>query len=172
VASSWFSLYSISISSWTVIIYNWGRTIILSRLPSYLNGIPALFPCGPIHLNLPYFQFFHQILRGGIVSKVVKQCLIHYVIVLKIVVSGIFNMYNVLEWCQWHTDFLSGECVSLSHIFCDQSSVQNFFWIQVFHKTLKENIHFKFRQELQWRGCTLPLLCLHSCQPHVVGNIL
>jgi hypothetical protein len=29
-----------------------------------------------------------------------------------------------------------------------------FFWIQVFHRTLKENIHFKFKQELQWRGCT------------------
>jgi hypothetical protein len=40
-----------------------------------------------------------------------------------------------------------------------------FFWIQVFHKTLKENIHFRFSWELQWRGCTIPLLCLYSFSP-------
>jgi hypothetical protein len=59
--------------------------MILGQLSNYLIWHTSYFPCRLILLNLPYFQFFHKILRGGIDSKVVKQYLIHYVIVLKIV---------------------------------------------------------------------------------------
>jgi len=101
--------------------------MILGQLSNYLIWHTSCFSLWSHSSEFTLFSVFPKILIADIASKVVKQCLIHYVIVLKIVVSGIFNIHNVLEWCQWHADFLSGECVSLAHIFCDQSSVQNFF---------------------------------------------
>ena len=76
--------------------------------------------------------------------------MIHCVIVLKIVVSVIFNMHIVLEWCQWHAVFLSGKCVSLPCIFCDQSSVQNFFEfrfsIELSRKTSTSNLSKSYNE--------------------------